>query len=149
MITPLGTLASPDVSFDHVHIDLVGPFPPSGGNAHLLTCVDCFTRWPEAIPKLDISAETVAKAIVSRWVVVFGAPSIITTERAPQFEFTLFKMLIDLLESKCTRTTTYQPLQTGLLNSSIKSLSLHSEHKQIHIAGWKTYRKCFWAFVPQ
>ena len=29
------------------------------------------------------------------------------------------------------------------------ALNPYSEHKQTHIAGWKTYRSCFWAFVPR
>ncbi|TWW56015.1 putative RNA-directed DNA polymerase from transposon X-element [Takifugu flavidus] len=35
---------------DHVHVDLVGPFPPSHGCTYLLTMVDRTTRWPEAVP---------------------------------------------------------------------------------------------------
>ena len=48
--TPLATFATPDIRFDHVHIDLVGPLPPSNGFSYILTCINRFTRWPEAIP---------------------------------------------------------------------------------------------------
>eukprot|EP00794_Sanderia_malayensis_P005073 gene5073-biopygen4132 len=30
-VSPLGTFAAPDARFDHVHIDIVGPLPPSNG----------------------------------------------------------------------------------------------------------------------
>ena len=49
-----------------VHIDLVGPLPPSNGNAYLLPCIDRYTRWPEAIPISDMMPVTVARAFVKR-----------------------------------------------------------------------------------
>ena len=102
-----------DAHFDHVHIDIVGPLPPSEGNLYLLTCVDRFTRLPEAIPIPDISAETVAHAFVSQWVAVFGAPSIVTTNRGRQFKSALFQSLSHLLGCKRTWTPSYHPAATS------------------------------------
>ena len=38
--TPLATFNTPDVRFDQLHIDLVGPLPPSQRCTYLLTCID-------------------------------------------------------------------------------------------------------------
>ena len=54
--------------FDHVHIDLIGPLPYSDDFKYLLT-VDRFT---EAIPLVDIRAETVADAFFSGWIARLG-----------------------------------------------------------------------------
>ena len=39
-VAPLSPFHTPDARFDVVHIDLVGPLPPSRGFTYLLTCVD-------------------------------------------------------------------------------------------------------------
>ena len=115
VVSPIGTFATPDARFDHVHIDIVGPLPPSHGYDHILTCIDHFTRCPEAIPITSITAETVARHFVDRWVALYGCPSTITTDRGQQFESNLFSSLTRLLGTERIRTTAYHPASNGLV----------------------------------
>ncbi|BHF75332.1 hypothetical protein SprV_0501842800 [Sparganum proliferum] len=112
---PIGTFPGPGARFSHVHLDIVGPLPLSNGCSYLLTCVDRFTRWPEAIPLPDIAAPTVVKAFLSRWVAIFGAPSTITTDRSSQFESHLFQSLLSFLGCTRIRTTAYHPAANGMV----------------------------------
>ncbi|CAH8515498.1 unnamed protein product [Heterobilharzia americana] len=114
-IPPLGTFAKPDSRFAHVHLDIVGPLPPSDGYSYLLTCVDRFTRWPLAIPLSNITAETVSRVFVEGWVSQFGCPSTVTTDRGQQFESATFQKLMNLLGCKRIRTTAYHPASNGLV----------------------------------
>ena len=114
-VTPPGTFTTPDARFDHIHIDLVGPLPPCKGYTYLLTCVDRFTRWPEAIPLPDIMAATVANAFVLGWIARFGVPSTIITDHGMQFESDLWHQLMCLLGTNHIRTTAYHPAANGLV----------------------------------
>ena len=113
--TPLGTFTTPDARFDHVHVDLLGPLPPSNGCVYLLTCIDRFTRWPEAIPIPDATANTAARAFTQTWSSRFGVPSTVTSDRDAQFESRLWKALSELLGVKHSRMTSYHPITNGLV----------------------------------
>lgn len=112
---PMGTFALPPARFRHVHMDIVGPLPISCGFRYCLTMVDRFTRWPEAYPLQDISAEACASAFVSSWVARFGCPDHITTDRGRQFESHLFKALSLILGATHHTTTAYHPAANGLV----------------------------------
>lgn len=120
--TPLKEFDLPSQRFDHVHLDLVGPLPPSDGCTYILTCIDRFTRWPEAIPIPDITAETVSRAFISQWIARFGVPSTITTDQGRQFESNLFKTLSSFLGVKRIRSSPYHPASNGLVERFHRSL---------------------------
>jgi len=93
---PVGHFNIPNCRFDHVHLDLVGPLPVSRGFRYCLTVIDRFTRWSEAIPIKDTTADTVITAFYTLWISRFGAPVTITTDRGSQ----IFTALTNLIGSK-------------------------------------------------
>jgi len=81
----------------------------------LLTCIDHFIQWPEAVPISDSTAPTVAQAFMSNWISRFGVPSTLTTDQDAQFESNLWNELMKLLGSKRIRMTAYHPISNGLV----------------------------------
>lgn len=112
-IAPLAAFSPPTGRFHHVHIDLVGPLPPSRGNVYILTCVDRYTRWPEVVPIPNATADTVVRALIEIWVSRFGPPAFITTDRGRQFASHLFRNVCTLLGIKHVQTTAYHPQANG------------------------------------
>ena len=112
----------PTRRFEQVHIDLLGPFPVDRGFKYLLTMVDRTTRWPEVVPIPDTTAETVLQVFIDNWVVRFGIPETVTTDRGAQFTSELWKKTLAQLGISASTTTAYHPQANGLVECFHRSL---------------------------
>ena len=112
---PLSDYEVPKGRFSHVHVDLVGPLPPSHGFTYLFTMIDRFTRWPEAIPLVNTEAEVLARTFSSEWIARHGVPEQITSDRGPQFTSQLWKNVCELMGMSVNSTTAYHPQANGLV----------------------------------
>jgi transposase InsO family protein len=119
---PLAERAPPSDRFRTLHVDIVGPLASSEGIKHLLTVVDRFTRWPEAIPIDAIDAETCARALVRSWVARFGVPDDMTSDRGSQFVSSLWSNMCKILGTKARRTTAYHPQANGMVERMHRTL---------------------------
>ncbi|UYV74194.1 hypothetical protein LAZ67_11002383, partial [Cordylochernes scorpioides] len=109
----IGKYQEVDERFSVVHIDLIGPLPPSNGNIYCLTCIDRYTSWMEVIPLPDMKSETVARAFYENWIVRFGAPHTVISDQGKQFTSQLFKDLTTLCGIKLRHSTAYHPQCNG------------------------------------
>jgi transposase InsO family protein len=136
VISHLGEFETAD-RFQHLHIDLVGPLPTTQqGYRYLVTMIDRFTRWPEAVPIQDMTAETVARIVYEHWICRFGAPIHITTDQGRQFESDLFTSLLRFLGIKRSRTTAYHPQCNGLIERAHRSLKASLTARMAENTSW-------------
>ena len=120
--TPLNPFDPPDHRFGDIHVDLVGPFPPSEGCTYLFTITDRFTRWPEAVPIQNAEATTCARALLRTWIARFGVPDSITSDQGPQFTSGLWRELHNVLVCSNKHTTAYHPQSNGMVERFHRSL---------------------------
>ncbi|XP_064081900.1 uncharacterized protein LOC135198260 [Macrobrachium nipponense] len=98
-----------------IHMDVVGPLPPSEGAKYLLTIIDRSTRWPEATPMSEATTKACAEALLASWVSRFGVPDEITTDRGPVFLSELWTALARLMGTSLHATTAYNPAANGMV----------------------------------
>ncbi|GFN99393.1 Pol polyprotein [Plakobranchus ocellatus] len=120
--TALNSFDPPDRRFGDIHVDLVGPFPPSEGCTYLFTIIDRFTGWPEAVPIHNAGAPTCARALLRNWIARFGVPDSITSDQGPQFTSGLWRELHNILGCRPKHTTAYHPQSNGMVERFYRSL---------------------------
>lgn len=102
--------------FELCSLDVVGPLVTSyNGNKYILTFMDYFTRYCEAIPVADIKAETVARAFVEQVVCRHGCPAKLLTDRGTNFMSEVFREVCKLLQIEKVHTASYAPSTNGMI----------------------------------
>jgi len=120
--TPIQKFKLPSERFSHIHVDIIGPMPPSNGFRYLFTAVDRFTRWMTATPMKEITAEATAEALLNGWIQYYGSPSTISSDRGSQFTSQAWKDLLHFLGIKHITTTSYHPQSNGIVEITHRRL---------------------------
>ena len=132
---------------ERVAVDIMGPFPKTDNdNEYLLVVGDYFTKWAEAFPLKNHTAQTVADVSVEEFVALYGLPRSLHLDQGREFESQLIAELYKLLRVKKTRTVPYNPKSDGLVercNMTLKQMftMLVDETQTI---GMIMYLMCWW-----
>ncbi len=101
--------------FQRIHIDFVGPMTPGKltGAKWLLTIKDVFSKWVEAVPLKQATAEAAARALEDTIFCRFGYPEQIHSDQGSQFTSRLFQEVCSYLNIRKTTTPPYHPCSNG------------------------------------
>jgi transposase InsO family protein len=124
---PLGSLPETNGPIEFTSIDICGPHPVTARrNRYLLTFIDHFTRFPEAIPTQD--AETVARALITGVFSRYGCPKILSSDRGTNFISDLFQMMCRLLNVDRLLSTVFNPKMQGKIEKFHLGLNQTMSH---------------------
>ena len=99
---------------ERVAVDIMGPLPKTDNeDEYLLVVGDYFTKWAEAFPLKNHTAQTVADVMVEEFVARYGLPRSLHSDQGREFESLLVTELCKLLRVKKTRTVPYNPKSDG------------------------------------
>lgn len=99
---------------ESVAIDILGELVKTPrGHKYLLVISDRFSKLVRTIPLKNISANTVAQAFVTHWVMPYGPPTHLVSDNGSQFTSKFFQHVCQLLGIRNLFTTTYHPQTNG------------------------------------
>jgi len=119
-------LQTPQVGepWHRVSVDITGPHPKSTRqNQYILTVIDHFSKWAQAIPIPNHTTPVVAKASMVHVFSRFGVPLQLLSARGPEFESELFSQLMKWLEIDKIRTTPYKASTNGCVEKLHKTMN--------------------------
>jgi hypothetical protein len=108
---------------DRWALDILGPLPVTPrGNRYILVVTDAFSKWVEAFPLEDQTAETCAKCLVKEMISRYGCPLDLLSDQGRNFESQIFAELCKLLGIRKVRTTPRHPQSNGQVERFNKTL---------------------------
>ena len=113
LIPKTRTFKVPDHRFQELHVDVVGPLPPSEGMQYLLSIFDRKSRWLECVPLSQATSENCCKAFVRAWLARYGQPQRILCDNGNTFTAKLWEDLTKTLGIEVQFTPLYHQSTNG------------------------------------
>jgi transposase InsO family protein len=82
---------------------------------HLLTVIDRTTRWPEAFPIADTTADTCIDVFTAGWIARFGTPDYIKTDKGTQFTSVTWSDFCQQIGAQHISTSALHPQSNGIV----------------------------------
>ncbi|GFU25664.1 hypothetical protein TNCV_2006051 [Trichonephila clavipes] len=113
---PITPIVRPELPFEIVNIDVIGPIqPPSGrGHKYVLCMMDQHTRWPEAVPLRSLTAKNACDSLLQ----IFsrtGIPSVIASDQGTNFKSALTQEFTKRIGSSPRFSCPGYPASNGLV----------------------------------
>ena len=135
---PKGKIESTS-TWDVHSIDIMWPFVAGRrGERHILSIIDCFSRYLILIPLHDHTEMTVSRALYERVSGYFGCPRKILSDRGTEFTSGIWMELMELLGIQQLLTSPYYPKGDVIVERSHRTMSymIHAHLVNRDDRGW-------------
>ena len=126
--------------FEKIAIDILEVPVSDRGNKFIVVIGDYFSKWAEAFPLKNHTAQVVAEILIDQFISRFGAPAQLHSDQGPEFESRLISELCKLLNIDKTRTTAYHPQSDGQVERFNRTLlSMLSKYVKENQKDWDVH----------
>ncbi|XP_055928211.1 uncharacterized protein LOC129959414 [Argiope bruennichi] len=126
---PITNVARPELPFQVVNIDIIGPIDPPSAKGHrfILCLVDQHTRWAEAVPLTSLTAKATCEALLTIFMRT-SVPNIIASDNGTNFNASLTQEFEKRMGFNPRFSTPLHPESNGLVeifNQTLKHMLHH------------------------
>ena len=125
----------PDAPWIRISTNILGKLPKcrNTGNQNIIVFINYFTKYVELIATLDIKAETVARALIERVILLHGSPQYLHSDRGTNYLSKVVAETCKLFNIHKTQTPSFHPAYNGqserMMSNILNSLSKLLEDK--------------------
>ena len=107
-------------------MDIKGPNnPPSGNKSYMHVIVDAFSHFVVTVRTKSNIAKSAVKSLLNHWIMKFGPPMYLVTDRESEYINTAMAQLCTLKGVRQSPRTSYSPWTNGLVEVQNKNLGTH------------------------
>ncbi len=120
----------PKGPWELLQLDFIGPLPSAkGGYRYCLVIIDKFSKWVEAIPTRNNSANTVARVVANQILPLWGAPIQIESDQGTHFTGQVMKQICQMLNIKQRFHIPYRPQSSGMVERANHTPRWHGPYE--------------------
>lgn len=144
---PLVVTSTATTAFEKVSLDLMGPLEVDNFNYKYILTLQCdLTKYVEAYSLVKKDAESVARSFVNNFILRYGVPREILTDKGTEFMSSVMSEVCNLLNIKKLNSTAYHHETLGALENTHKSLGaflrIQCDNNKTDWSSWLP----FWCF---
>lgn len=145
---PMVITSTANTAFEKIFLDLVGPLETDNDNfAYVLTLQCELTKYVEGYPLISKKADEVARSFVNNFILRYGVPKVIATDRGKEFLSEIFQKVCTLLNIEQLNSTAYYHQSIGALEVTHKHLNAFLRiQTENHPELWSKWIP-FWCFA--
>lgn len=134
-------------AFEKLYLDIVGPIDKDNDEFSYILTLQCeLTKFVEAYPLKTKDTVTVAKTLVENFILRYGIPREIATDRGSEFISSTMKEVCKLLQIKQLQATAYHHESIGSLENSHKVLGAYLRSlTEKQLSSWSSWLS-YWCF---
>lgn len=123
---PMSITTTAGSAFEKIFLDVVGPLPKDDNNYSYILTIQCeLSKYIEAYPLVTKSTIEIARSLVNNFILRYGVPAVIATDRGTEFTSETFKEVCKLLHINQLQSTAYHHQSIGALENSHKHLGAY------------------------